>query len=283
MVRIDAAHGHVTARHRGGERPGRARRSGPRSRGARWAGARSPRAPSASRCPTPSILAPICCSIVQRSTISGSRAALSITVVPSASTAAMRMFSVAPTLGKSSQICAPRSSSACATTRPCSISVRRAELAQPGLVHVQRTGADGVAAGKGHHGAPAPRDQRPEHADRGPQLRDRPVVGLGPGLGRDVDRHGVAVHHHRGAEAAQHVGHQRHVEDLRAVGERRGALGQQRRRHQLQHAVLRPDHVDGAHEPVAAAHGEMLSHGGRRYRRRRPRGGRATVAPWPCT
>ena len=38
------------------------------------------------------------------STISGSRAALSISVVPSASTAAISRFSVAPTLGKSSQI-----------------------------------------------------------------------------------------------------------------------------------------------------------------------------------
>ena len=41
------------------------------------------------------------------STISGSRAALSITVVPLASTAAMRMFSVAPTLGKSSRMSPP--------------------------------------------------------------------------------------------------------------------------------------------------------------------------------
>ena len=81
--------------------------------------------------PTPSILAPICCSIVHRSTISGSRAALSIIVVPSASTAAIRMFSVAPTLGKSSQICAPRSSSACATTRPCSISMVAPSLRSP--------------------------------------------------------------------------------------------------------------------------------------------------------
>ncbi len=51
--------------------------------------------------PTPSMSAPIDCSIVQMSTISGSRAALSITVSPSARTAAMRRVSVAPTLGKS--------------------------------------------------------------------------------------------------------------------------------------------------------------------------------------
>ena len=64
----------------------------------------------------PSIWAPIATSIWHRSTISGSRAALSMTVVPLASTAAVMMFSVAPTLGKSSQIEAPRSSGASATT-----------------------------------------------------------------------------------------------------------------------------------------------------------------------
>jgi len=42
-----------------------------------------------------------------RSTISGSRAALSITVTPSASTDAMSRFSVAPTLGKSRKTFAP--------------------------------------------------------------------------------------------------------------------------------------------------------------------------------
>ena len=54
------------------------------------------------------------------STISGSRAALSITVVPRASTEAIRMFSVAPTLGKSSQIVAPCRRGAVAITNPCS-------------------------------------------------------------------------------------------------------------------------------------------------------------------
>ena len=48
----------------------------------------------------PSICAPIATSMPQRSTISGSRAALSMTVAPLASTAAVMMFSVAPTLGR---------------------------------------------------------------------------------------------------------------------------------------------------------------------------------------
>ncbi len=49
----------------------------------------------------PSMVAPIPTSMVQRSTISGSRAALSMTLAPRASTAAANRFSVAPTLGKS--------------------------------------------------------------------------------------------------------------------------------------------------------------------------------------
>ena len=114
-------------------------------------------------------------------------------------------------------------------------------------MHVQRPGADRVAAGQRHHGAPAARDQRAQHAHRGPQLRHRPVVGLRPRARpgtsiATVSRSTVD----RAAEAAQHVGHQRDVEDLRAVGERRRALGQQRRRHQLEHAVLGADHVDRA-------------------------------------
>ena len=65
--------------------------------------------------PAPSMRAPMATSIEQRSTISGSRAALSITVVPLASTAAITRFSVAPTDGKSSQIEVPVSRGAVAT------------------------------------------------------------------------------------------------------------------------------------------------------------------------
>ena len=140
----------------------------------------------------------------------------------------------------------------------------RTELAQPGLVHVQRPGADRVAAGQRDDGAPAACDQRAEHAHRRPQLRHRSVVGLSPGLGRDVDRHLVVVDGHGAAEAAQDVGHQRDVEDLGAVGDRRRALGEQGRRHELQDAVLRAHHVDGPDQPGAASYREMLHHGRRR-------------------
>ena len=49
--------------------------------------------------PAPSIRAPIATRNAAMSAISGSRAALSITVVPRARTAAIIRFSVAPTLG----------------------------------------------------------------------------------------------------------------------------------------------------------------------------------------
>jgi hypothetical protein len=52
--------------------------------------------------PAPVMRAPIELRNAARSAISGSRAALSMTVVPLAITAAMSRFSVAPTLGNSS-------------------------------------------------------------------------------------------------------------------------------------------------------------------------------------
>ena len=62
--------------------------------------------------PMPSTLAPMVLRKWQRSAISGSRAAFSSTVVPRACTAAIRMFSVAPTLGNSRVMSAPKRSSA---------------------------------------------------------------------------------------------------------------------------------------------------------------------------
>ena len=66
--------------------------------------------------PAPSTCAPMRFKNAARPVTSGSRAAFSITVVPLASTAAPMRFSVAPTLGNSSTVRAPWSSSACATT-----------------------------------------------------------------------------------------------------------------------------------------------------------------------
>ena len=61
--------------------------------------------------------APIELSISAMSTISGSLATLSIVVVPRARTDAVRTFSVAPTLGKSSRMSAPVRPSGASATR----------------------------------------------------------------------------------------------------------------------------------------------------------------------
>ena len=72
--------------------------------------------------PSPWMFAPIAMRNSPRSTRSGSRAALSIVVTPSARTAAVIIFSVAPTEGKSSTMAAPfNPCGARATTKPCSM------------------------------------------------------------------------------------------------------------------------------------------------------------------
>src|SRR3989454_1960852 len=72
----------------------------------------------------PSIRAPILASKRQRSCTCGSRAALKISVRPSASTAASRMFSVPVTVGRSKTIRAPRSRSTSATISVALSSIR---------------------------------------------------------------------------------------------------------------------------------------------------------------
>ena len=176
-------HGDVAAGHRRAERPGAgddpvADRGVPH----RAQLGRRPRRSSV-EVPAPSMRAPIRSSIAQMSTISGSRAALSITVVPLASTAAITRFSVAPTLGKSSQIVgAVQPVRGGGDDEAVLAGDVGAHPGQPGDVHVQPAGADRVAAGVGDPHVPAAGQQRAEHADRRAQPADQVVVGLGAGL-----------------------------------------------------------------------------------------------------
>ena len=139
--------------------------------------------------PPPSMRAPMPLRKSTRSTISGSRAAFSMTVVPSATTAAMSRFSVAPTLGKSSVTCARVQA------------VRRgdrideavagadldAELGQPADVHVDLARADVAPARHRDARLPVTRHERAEHGDRRAHLRDHLVGRLEAGQVRRVD------------------------------------------------------------------------------------------------
>ena len=81
--------------------------------------------------PAPSTFAPIRFRNAARSAISGSLAAFSIIVSPSARTAAIMIFSVAPTLGKSRTIRDPTSFSASASIYPCSELKRTPRASSP--------------------------------------------------------------------------------------------------------------------------------------------------------
>ena len=230
----------------------------------------------------PSIFAPIWVSIAARSMISGSRAALSITVVPSASTAAMRMFSVAPTLGKSSQICAPRSTLA-AARRP---GRARSPWWRPARCRpdwCMSSGREPMASppGSGTTAPTAPRHQRAEHAHRGPQPRHRAVVRLGAELARARRsprcRAPRSTPQPRPRSTSAISGTSRISGQLVSVvvpsASSAAAIS-------LSTLFLAPTTSHRAREPGSAGHHEMLCHDGRRYLLAARR---ATVPPWPCT
>src|SRR6186997_392479 len=95
--------------------------------------------------PAPRILAPMALRKSARSTTSGSRAAFSITVSPSASVAAITRFSVPVTVTVSSTSRAPRKRDARANVTILDQDIG-AELLQAVDVNVHRTRADGTAA-----------------------------------------------------------------------------------------------------------------------------------------
>ncbi len=92
---------------------------------------------------------------------------------------------------------------------------------------------------------PATGEQRAEHVDRGTDPLDQ-LVGR--------DRHDVAGvrqfetprrrAHHVDADRREQIAHDRDVGDVGHVGEVERAIGEQRRRHQLEHGVLRPGNGD---------------------------------------
>ena len=125
--------------------------------------------------------------------ISGSRAALSISVRPSASTAAMSRFSVAPTLGKSSQIVAPVQPLRLGHDEAVLVLDRGAHLDEAGDVEVEWARADRVPTRHRHVGLTRARDERSQYGDRRAHLANQVVVGPMVEFLGHVDRDGGRV------------------------------------------------------------------------------------------
>ena len=137
--------------------------------------------------PAPWISAPMRLSMSARSVISGSRAAFSMTVSPLASTAAVRRFSVAPTLGNSSTTRAPGQPVGARLDEAVHDVELDAHRLQPAEVHVELAAADVVTAGHRHTRLAAARQQRTEHVDRRAHARHELVRRLGVQRRRRVD------------------------------------------------------------------------------------------------
>ena len=138
--------------------------------------------------PAPEMRAPIAVRQRARSTISGSRAAFSRIVVPSASVAAISRFSVPVTVTMSNTMVAPR-------RRPVRVDV--AVLEVDGRAHrlealdvlVDRPQSDRAAAGQRHARLAAAREQRPERQDRRAHRLDQLVRRERPVDPPRVERH----------------------------------------------------------------------------------------------
>ncbi len=165
----------------------------------------------------------------------------------------------------------------------------RAQLAQARLTCMS-SGREPIASAAGQRPTArrsGPRSGPSTHTDARSR-RHRVVVGLALRLGRGTSI--VTGPRRRPTVAAEAAAARRPsagCRDLRAVGDRRRALGQQRRRHQLPGRVVlraRPRRRV-ADQPGAAASPRNARPRPRRYRSARrsavPR--RITVVPWPCT
>ena len=137
-----------------------------------------------------------------------------------------------------------------------------AHLLQRGHVHVDRPGAEVVAARHRQPDPPATGEQRPEHVDRSPDpldlfvRRDRREVAL-------VRQREPTGSWRRRADPdrAEQLAHAGDVHDRRHVGQLVRAVGEDRGGHQLEDGVLRPGHVDRAPELADPADDDLIGRG----------------------
>ncbi len=204
--------------------------------------------------PAPWMWAPIDMRNLARSTISGSRAALSITVVPLG-----RRRRHEKVLGRPDAGVVERHDGA---PQPVAGDLDEAMLdldggAQPlqaADVEVDAPRADVAAAGHGDRGPAETGDHGSHDDDAGPHAPHELVGGALVQLPRGVDAQLAVVEGHLGAERAQHVDHGEHVGDARHAADGRRLVGQQAGRHQLESGVLGAGQDDLALEPATAAH-----------------------------
>ena len=136
----------------------------------------------------------------------------------------------------------------------------RPQQTETGLVHVERAGADRVSARQGDHRAAASRDQGSEDTYGGTELLHRSEVRVVRRLRGGRDPYFVTVEFDLAAETPQDLRHQGHVEDVWTVRNRRGALGEKRGSHQLEHAVLGTTDDDITNEPVSPGDKKAFTH-----------------------
>ena len=170
-----------------------------------------------------------------RSQTSGSWAALTMVVSPSARAAAIRMFSVPPTVTCGKTIWAPFRR---ALDRGVDVALGQFDLRPHQLqrleVQVDRTGTDSAAAGQRHPRMAFAGQDRPQHQHRGPHLAHQIIRRGGVGdLGGAHFQHPavvaavavVAVHRQHDPVLGQQVGHGGDVDQVRDVAQGQGLVG----------------------------------------------------------
>ena len=214
--------------------------------------------------PAPETFAPMRFRKSARSTISGSRAALSMTVSPSASTAAIIRFSVP---GDRDLVEDETGAAQTSCLRP-NVAVFDldgcAHRAQAGHVQIDGPCTNRTAAGQGHVRPAESPEQRTEDQNGCPHgldqfIRSRIVIEIG---GIDLDSHPV-VNRRLDTHAAEQFDGRRHIPQMRHIADNDPLVGQYRRRQDRQRRVLRAGNSDLALETPAAIDGELI-HGDRR-------------------
>ena len=205
--------------------------------------------------PSPEIFAPIARRQFARSTTSGSRAAFSSTVTPSASAAAIIRFSVPVTLTRSKNIRAPLSRFLPLDLRMdvavLDVNFRTHRL-QTFDVQVNRTRTDGAAAGQRNARFAETCYQRPQHQDRGAHGFHH-VVGRFQFVHlRAAQRHCSSCYIRRHAHLHQQLAHRGDIVQIRHVVQMQFIRRQQPGAHDGQRRVLRPGNAHLTVEAIAA-------------------------------